>query len=62
MVNFYTEPLLRIIQYNGLSLGISKSGNPTYYYYSVRAGTAWEKNSGGENLLPWPHMAKRYNK
>jgi hypothetical protein len=36
MVNFYTEPLLRIIQYDCLSLGISKSGNPTYYYYPVR--------------------------
>jgi hypothetical protein len=25
MVYFYTEPLLRVIQYDGLSLGISKS-------------------------------------
>jgi hypothetical protein len=36
MVNFYIEPLLRVIQYDGLSLGISKSGDLTYYYYSVR--------------------------
>jgi hypothetical protein len=36
MVNFYTEPLLRVIQYDDLSLEISKSGNPTYYYYPVQ--------------------------
>jgi hypothetical protein len=36
MVNFYTEPLLRVIQYDSLSLEISKSGNPTYYYYLVQ--------------------------
>jgi hypothetical protein len=29
MVIFYIEPVLRVIKYDDLSLGISKSGNPT---------------------------------